>query len=161
MPWSTPHRTPINRRLDSSLYQQTGKIVFITIRAYSSQQPFVSPDLAQMVIETLSEEQDRLGCSVFTYCLMPDHLHFLISSRDEGVSVLLFTDQYKGKTTNRSWKLGWKGKLWQPRSYDHIIRAEEDLSSIDKYNLFNPYRKGLITEDQEWKWSGHLTPFFD
>jgi REP element-mobilizing transposase RayT len=111
-----------------------------------------------MIIETLRQEQDRIACCVYTYCLMPDHLHYLISSCREGVSVLAFTDQFKGKTTNLSWKLGWHHKLWQPRYYDHIIRKDEDLFIIAKYILENPVRKGLVSTPAEWPWCGTLTP---
>jgi REP element-mobilizing transposase RayT len=89
---------------------------------------------------------------------MPNHLHFLISPAKDGVSILDFTHQYKGKTTNLSWKLGWKGILWQPRFYDHIVRAEEDLQAIAEYILENPVRKGLVASAEDWQWSGNFSP---
>jgi len=141
-----------------TLYAQAGAVCFITIRAYAGQTPFVRQDLNQMILDVLQEEQARQGCTVFTYCLMPDHMHFLISPCMDGVSVLVFTDQYKGKTTNRSWKSGWRGKLWEPRYYDHIVRAEEDLRAIGEYIRNNPVRKGLVKDATEWLWSGHLNP---
>ena len=76
----------------------------MTIRAYNNQSPFVLHGLNTLALDVLREEQERRNCAVFTYCLMPDHLHFLISPKMEGVSVLKFTDRYKGKTTNRSWR---------------------------------------------------------
>jgi len=91
-----------NQRLDLAVYAQPGNIVFITIRAYQHQSPFVSPTLSQMAIAVLVEEAEHRQCWVYTYCLMPDHLHFLVSPREEGISTLKFTNQYKGKTTNRS-----------------------------------------------------------
>jgi len=108
--------------------------------------------------EVDGEEQERQHCAVYTYCLMPDHLHYLVGPVQEGVSVLVFSDQFKGKTTNRSWQHGWRGKLWQPRSYDHIVRVEEDLRQIAEYILNNPVRKGLVDHAEDWPWSGHLTP---
>jgi REP element-mobilizing transposase RayT len=76
----------------------------------------------------------------------------------DGVSVLRFTDQYKGKATNRSWTAGWRGKLWQPRYYDHIVRAEEDLYRIAEYIVNNPVRKRLTVCPEDWPWSGYLNP---
>jgi putative transposase len=89
---------------------------------------------------------------------MPDHLHFLISPKIDGVSVFKFTDQYKGKTTNRGWAAGWRGKLWQPRYYDHIVRKEEDLYGIAKYILNNAVRRRLVARPEDWPWSGHMNP---
>lgn len=158
MPWNKPYRLTNNQRLDLELYQQANRVVFITINAYLRNAPFVKEPLNQMVIDSLREEQDRQNCSVFTYCLMPDHLHYLVASNIDGVSTLVFTDQFKGKTTNRSWKHGWSGKLWQPRSFDHIIRKDEDLRAIAEYILNNPVRKGLVERAEDWQWSGHITP---
>mgnify|MGYP003730669011 CR=1 FL=1 len=111
-----------------------------------------------MVISVLKEEQAHWNCVVYTYCLMPDHLHFLVSVAEEGASVLVFTERFKGKTTNASWKSGWQGKLWQPRYYDHVIRKEESLVKIAQYILDNPVRKGLCASAEDWPWGGCLNP---
>jgi REP element-mobilizing transposase RayT len=89
---------------------------------------------------------------------MPDHLHFLSTPKVDGVSVLTLVDQFKGKSTNESWKLGHRGKLWQPRYFDHIVRTEENLRDISEYILNNPVRKGLTLSAATWPWAGHLNP---
>lgn len=153
-----PFSSPTNQRLASELYTCPNKVTFITIRAFNNQSPFVRPGLNRLTLDILREEQERRNCSVFTYCLMPDHLHFLVSPKAGGVSVLRFTDQYKGKATNRSWTAGWHGKLWQPRCFDHIVREEEDLYSIAQYILDNPVRKRLASRPEDWPWSGYVNP---
>ena len=120
--------------------------------------PFVRDELNQLVIEILRSEQARQMCGIFTYCLMPDHFHFLVSPLLDGRSVLKFTDQYKGKSTNGSWSVGWEGKLWQPRYFGHIVRSEESLFAIDNYILNNPVRRGLVAQAEDWRWSGHMNP---
>jgi putative transposase len=156
MTWNKPYHPPRNQRLDLELYTHANRVYFMTIRAYKNQPPFTRDDLNQIVLDTLREEQERQNCAVFTYCLMPDHLHFLVSPCRDGISVLTFTDQYKGKTTNRSWSAGWQGKLWQPRYYDHIVRAEEDLQAIAEYILENPVRRRLVEHVEDWPWGGHM-----
>ena len=158
MPWSKPYYPSKNRRLDPAVYQRAGQICFITICAYRDQRPFQSDALNQMILGTLREEQDRLACDVYTFCLMPDHLHYLICPREDGRSIHTFTERFKGKTTNLSWKVGWCGKLWQPRYYDHVVRAEEDLRAIAEYILNNPVRKDLAACSDQWQWSGHMNP---
>jgi putative transposase len=158
MPWNKPYRPPRNRRLEPELYTHADRVYFMTIRAYRNQSPFVRDDLNKLVLDILREEQERQNCAVFTYCLMPDHLHFLVSPRQDGISVLKFTNQYKGKATNRSWTVGWQGKLWQTRYYDHIVRTEENLRAIAEYILTNPVRKNLVEHTEDWPWSGHMSP---
>ena len=158
MPWDKPYHPVRNRRLDPELYSCANRVCFMTIRAYRNQAPFVRYELDQQILDVLREEQERQNCAVFIYCLMPDHLHFVVSPRQDGISVLTFTDQYKGKSTNRSWTAGWHGKLWQQRYYDHIVRAEENLRAIAEYILNNPVRKELVEHAEDWSWSGHMNP---
>ena len=156
MPWDKPYCPPVNQRLAPELYARANQVYFMTIRAYNNLSPFVLHGLNILALDVLREEQERQYCTIFTYCLMPDHLHFLISPKIEGVSVLKFTDQYKGKTTNRGWAVGWGGKLWQPRHYDHIVRKEEDLYGIAQYILNNAVRRRLVACPEDWPWSGHM-----
>jgi putative transposase len=158
MSWTKPYHPPRNRRLAPQLYTHANRVYFITVRAYRNQRPFEGPALNKRMIDILRNEQERLRCQVYIYCLMPDHLHFLVSPCEDGVSVLTFTDQYKGKTTNESWQFDWEGKLWQPRYYDHIVRDDEDLVLIAQYILDNPMRKGLLGYGEEWPWSGQMNP---
>ncbi len=158
MAWDKPYRPIHNQRLEPIEYTFTWRVYFMTVRSYMHAVPFVRDDLNQRMIDLLREEQERQKCNVYTYCLMPDHLHFLVSPRVDGISVLMFTDRFKGKATNTSWKFGWQGKLWQPRYFDHIVRSEESLSAISEYILDNPVRKGLVAKRDDWKWSGLMNP---
>jgi putative transposase len=158
MPWNKPYHPAKNQRLDLQLYAEAHRVCFITIRAYQNLTPFVRNDLNELVLHLLFEEQSRQHCAVFTYCLMSDHLHFLASPREDGASVLTFTDRFKGRVTNRSWTLGWHGKLWQPRFYDHIVRTDESLLAIAEYIRNNPVRKHLVERADDWPWSGHANP---
>ena len=152
-PFDSP-RPAQNPHLDSDLYSLPGVYTFITIRAFEKTRPFLTSALADLVVKTLLDNQDQLDCQVSAYCLMPDHLHYLISPMSEGSSVLRFTHQFKGKTTNLSWGLGWIGKLWQPGYYDHLLGSDEDWKSVAEYVLMNPVRKGWVLDWTDWKWSG-------
>jgi putative transposase len=158
MPWNKPYVPPKNQRLAPELYTDANRIYFITIRAFGDQSPFVRAELNKRVLDVLREEQDRQNCAVYTYSLMPNHLHYLVSPRQDSISVLTFTDRYRGKVTNQSWTLGWRGKLWQPRFFDHIVRTDESLIAIAEYILGNPVRKRLVEHAEDWPWSGHMNP---
>ena len=154
-----PHPKPYAARaqhLDPQLYQEANLITFITICAVPLQTPFVRASLNQLMLEILISEQTRQSCSVFTYCLMPNHLHFLVKPNADGHSVLDFANQYKGKTTNAGWSSGWRGQLWQRKFYDHVVRSDESLIAIARYILDNPVRKGMVATADEWRWSGQM-----
>lgn len=156
---STPGRRyplPKNQRLDTEIYAEPGTLTHITIRAYQHQTPFRNPLVDATVVKTLTEDRLRLGVLVLVYCLMPDHLHLLLTPRKKGCSVLTFVDQFKGKSTNVSWKVGWQGKLWQPRNYDHVLRIEEEFAATAIYILENPLREGMVQRPRDYLWQGGM-----
>ncbi len=52
-----------------------------------------------------------------------------------------------------SWTLGHRGRLWQPRSYDHVLREEESVMAVADYILNNPVRKGDRKQWHDWPYS--------
>ncbi len=157
---SKPHHTRKGRkRLPAPLYASPNTIWFVTTRAYLFQTPFIKKQINRMVIDILHETGTTYFCNIYVYCLMPDHLHLLLSTKKEGHSVLKFIERFKGKTTNKSWTVGWRGALWQPGFYDRALRQEDDLRKIAQYILENPVRKGLSKSPQDWPWSGMITPW--
>jgi putative transposase len=147
-----------NQRLSAEQYAIAGNVGFFTIGAYENNVPFVVDDLDKAIIMTLLAERLRLGIELHVYCLMPDHLHVLIGPKETGCCMLTFVDQFKGKSTRVSWAHGWRGKLWQPRSYDHLVRRSEDLRAIAEYIINNPVRKGLVESSEAYQWSGLPDP---
>ncbi len=158
MGWEDPYVPPRNKRLDAEIYARAGSVFFITIRAAKTSSPFVQDALNKLVVDTLREESLSCGCTVLTYCLMPDHLHFLAGPREDGRSLLLFINRFKGKTTNTAWRVGRSGRLWQPRFYDHALRSDENLRKVAEYIMLNPVRRGLVIHPEEWPWSGEMNP---
>jgi len=111
----------------------------IVIRTAAATAPFANTTIAQMACHELRNLFAQLSAYLAACCLMPDHVHFLMSPDRSGLSV----GRYKGLTTNRSWSLGWSGRLWQTRFYDHIVRKNEDIAVVARYIYENPDRKGL------------------
>ncbi|HAL61782.1 MAG TPA: IS200/IS605 family transposase [Chloroflexi bacterium] len=85
---------------------------------------------------------------------MPDHLHLLVQPPGDGTTVSRFVQELKSMTTRLYWKLGGAGKLWQRGFYDHILREDEDLTTVGEYILHNPIRKGLIESAEKYPYSG-------
>jgi REP element-mobilizing transposase RayT len=157
-PKRTAYIPPRNQRLDRELYAIVGNACFFTISAHGEATPFTSPELNDATIAVLLAERERMHMDLYAYCLMPDHLHMLVSPREQGFSMLTFVDQFKGKSTNVSWRHGWQGRLWQRRSYDHLIRSHEEMLAIAKYVLGNAVRAGLDETHEEYRWAGMPDP---
>ena len=84
--------------------------------------------------------------TVESYVIMPNHLHILLVVRENGPSgtpvptaqnsrVSRFVSAFK-RFCNREY-----GKnIWQYRSYDHVIRDQQDYLEHLRYISENPYR---------------------
>jgi REP element-mobilizing transposase RayT len=90
--------------------------------------------------------------------VMPDHVHLiftpLVDIRAMEISSLAtIMDAIKGASAHRINKiLGCTGKVWQTESFDHVLRASENLDAKIQYVLDNPVRAGLVREWHEYPW---------
>ncbi len=115
----------------------------VTVRARPEAAPFLRAPIAEMVCTALTDHIEQTGAYLGAFCLMPDHLHVLMSPDRSGLLLGDVIGRVKGLTTNKSWKLGWNGVLWQPRFHDHIVRKREGIAKVAQYIYENPERKGL------------------
>ncbi len=118
----------------------------VTVCARRGTTPFTNRELAAIACESLSCLCNEYRAYLGAYCLMPDHLHILVSPDRSGMTLGNLIGRIKGTTTNKSWKLGWSGQLWQKRFYDHIVRKSEGIVEVARYLFENPDRKGLPSE---------------
>ena len=85
-------------RLDESCYKLRYQPVFITINADNKKKLFLNDNVNIFIINTLSKNAEIFNCSVPVYCLMPDHLHFVVYGKVDGISITDFVRRFKGYT---------------------------------------------------------------
>ena len=89
---------------------------------------------------------------------MPDHVHLIFTPLIdfEGMevwSLAKIMDAIKGASSHRINKaLRRKGSVWQAESFDHVLRASENLDAKTEYILQNPVRRGLVMRWQDYPW---------
>jgi putative transposase len=115
--------------------------------------PFRDLHVARMVCESVEFYADKLGFQLFGHCLMPDHLHVLLSPANSGSSVADWLRTFKSYTGHRYVKLGYKPPLWQRSAYDHVCRESETAETVVAYIADNPVRAGLIERWSDWPWT--------
>ncbi len=49
-----------------------------------------------------------------------------------------------------------KPPIWQPDTFDHILRSAESYGEKWHYVRENPVRKGLVARAEEWPWQGEI-----
>jgi REP element-mobilizing transposase RayT len=100
--------------------------------------------------------------------VMPDHVHLIFTPiiDYEGMevwSLAKIMDAIKGASAHKINKaLGRKGRVWQPESFDHVLRSSENLDAKIAYLLENPVRQGLVERPEycSWLWrNAFVNPF--
>jgi REP-associated tyrosine transposase len=90
--------------------------------------------------------------------VMPDHVHMIFTplvdnQAMEVCSLAKIMDAIKGASAHKVNKLlGRKGRVWQPESFDHVLRSSESLDAKVQYLLENPVRLGLVNEWTQYPW---------
>lgn len=119
--------------------------------------------VAQIVAEEIRKEDAR-QYELYAYCIMSNHVHFLIHSLIEkfppsdGVSAVSPVAEImrllKGRTARYcNLALNRAGKFWQHEYYDHYVRDEKEMERIILYILNNPVKAGLANEWKDWKFT--------
>ncbi len=99
--------------------------------------------IAEKEIQKLNERYSNVN--VEKYCIMPDHIHFIITiNADEhgraqlAPTISRIIQQFKGSVTKQIDK-----PIWQKSFYDHCIRNLQDYNEIWQYIENNPMKYNL------------------
>src|SRR5688500_921552 len=114
--------------LPREAYAQTDQAFFLTLCARHHGEPFWSRPLAGAVIEAMEYRRRRSLWWIYTFCLMPDHLHFVVQLRRQvepapSKDLLTLVAELKSITTRAAGRDGLKGKGWQHAQYDYGLRG--------------------------------------
>ena len=126
--------------------------VHVTICCRGEACPFIQTRLAESLVELLVGDQQTLA-----YCLMPDHLHWLLN---DATSMIRAVQRFKSLATIRARALGWRESIWQRSYYDRVVRSEEDLMAVAWYLVANPVRAGIVGSIDEYPHQGVLVERF-
>ena len=148
-----PQRKQIH--LESFDYSDCAAVFFVTLCCYDKQQYFSRQEITQIIID---EIDFRVRCAqevmVFTYCVMPDHVHLLLKLKKEyGKSLHNWVAVFKRYITRTVGRQFGVLLLWQKNFYEHVVRKEESLEKIAEYIVNNPVRKGLVDDWQKYPYS--------
>jgi len=137
-------------RLAAAAYRQ-GDPFLVTLCAHGRASPFLDARLATLVLRHLDAALESGARPVGAYCLMPDHLHVVLSgSRD----VVCWVAKFKSATTSAARRAGFVGQLWQRGFHDRCLsRLDDSIDSAVQYVLGNPVRKGLVARAESWPYS--------
>lgn len=139
-------------RLKGFNYSNTHHSYFITICAYHRKPHLIQSDVSASIKASI-EEARALHALIHCYCIMPDHLHLLMSLYTCGHSLSNMIRGLKWRVSKQ-----FSFPVWQSRFRDDILRPEDDPTEVCRYILENPIRAGLAETFGEWPHAAMLDP---
>ena len=115
------------------------------IRIRSMGSVLTEPELARVLLDSVTFYHEARRWHATLCLLMPDHLHALLAF-PPGTEMSKVVRAWKAYHTNHN------GVCWQDGYFDHRIRSEEELESTWTYIRQNPVVKGLCVERGRWAW---------
>ena len=124
----------------------------VTQRGNRRERVFFGDDDFRLYRDLLREACDKAGVSVWAYCLMPDHVHLILTpTTDDGLARAL------GKAHRRysafvNARLRVTGHLFRSR-FGSVVMDEDHLMTAVRYVALNPVRAELVERALDWPWS--------
>jgi putative transposase len=111
--------------------------------------------IAEIVVEALHYRHGKVF-DLHAYCIMSNHIHFLITTYDTNTDYLWKIMQDLKKFTGREANkvLARTGNsFWEEEYYDHLVRNEDEFYRINHYIMMNPVKAKLVERPEDWAWS--------
>ena len=126
---------------------------FITSTTEDRNPVFANEGNALVLWNVINNQRKRERFHLLGFVIMPDHLHIIIIPRGENRVSFIMQEIKKGSARLINRSNGRKGKLWMNEYYDYIIRGESDLMEKMGYIHYNPVKKGLVDNEEEYPFS--------
>jgi len=97
---------------------------------------------------------ERYNVGVFTYCLMSNHYHLLIQTREKNLPQFMhfLLSSYANYLFRKKEK---RGHIFAGRYRAILIDTEEYLLTVSKYIHRNPIKAALVKSPSEYEWSSY------
>ena len=162
---------PIHRKLRRR-YEETGSARELTFSCCHRFKFLDRDRTRQWFIESLEQARSEGQFDIWAYVLMPEHVHLLVSPREDDASIGKFERRLKSPVAQKA--IQWleahspdwlrrvtvregktvRRRFWQPGGgYDRNIVESHTLNKAIDYIHANPVRRGLVESAVDWPWS--------
>ncbi len=131
-----------------------GAIYHVYCRVARGEYVFDDDFEAVEFIEVLRKVRDLDGWTIFAWCLMGNHYHLVLRTKD--IDLWRSMARLQG-SVSRSYnrRRRFLGRLWQSRYRARVIDSEEYFRQVIAYVHLNPVAAGIVTDPAEYVFSGH------
>lgn len=124
----------------------------VTQRGNRRERTFFEDGDYALYLDLLVDGAERAGVAIWSYCLMPNHVHIIAVPSDEDGLRQCFRFVRRHYTGYINARLRVTGHLWQGR-FSSVAMDEAHLVTALRYVSLNPVRAGLVARAEDWRWS--------
>jgi putative transposase len=124
----------------------------ITQRGNRRERTFFEDGDYALYLDLLSEAAGRAQVAIWSYCLMPNHVHIIAVPSDADGLRRTFRSVHRHYTGYVNARMRVTGHLWQGR-FSSVAMDEAHLVTALRYVALNPVRARLVKRAQDWPWS--------
>lgn len=124
----------------------------VTQRGNRRERVFFGDGDYRYYLKLITAAAEVAGVELWSYCLMPNHVHFVVvPSSPDGLRAV-FADAHRRYTSFINARREQTGHLWQGR-FASVVMDERHLLAALRYVALNPVRAGLVERATDWPWS--------
>lgn len=141
---------------------RTGRLVItgyphhVIQRGHNRQEVFTAEEDYLYYLENLREWKECLGCRLYAFCLMENHVHLVVDPgvREENLALLMkrVAGRQTGFVNSREKRTG---TLWEGRYKSSPISVDDYLLACCRYVEMNPVRAGIVADPADYRWSSY------
>lgn len=131
-----------------------GAIYHVTSRGDHCEPIFQDDSDRNMLLAVVERAMERLDAVAFAYCLMENHYHIVLQTRQPNLSRLMrhingvYTQAYNRRHAQF-------GHLFQGRFKAVLVDKDAYFLEVCRYVDLNPVRAGQVRQPGDWAWSSY------
>jgi len=106
-------------------------------------------------LKLLKRYKKELKFKLYHFCLMPNHIHFVIEPTIDGSLPKIMMRLTLAYSSFFNKKYRGVGHVWQGRYKSSLIDKEDYFIWCGLYVELNPVRAGLAARPEHWRWSSY------
>ena len=124
----------------------------VTQRGNRRQALFAEPGDYALYRDLLAERCRANGVACWAYCLMPNHVHLVLTPAEADALSRTVGEAHRRFTAFVNARARTTGHLFQARFASFAVDDAHFLNAL-RYLAFNPVRAGLAASPEAWPWS--------
>lgn len=129
-------------------------VYHVTSRGDRQEAIFRTDDDRRLLLAVVAQAMERLDAVALAYCLMGNHYHFVLRTRQPNLSRLMrhINGEYTRAFNRRH---GVTGHVFQGRFHAVLVERDAYLLEACRYVELNPVRASLASDAGAWSWSSY------